>query len=415
MAADYVWFGCESCGEMSGRPLKSSHVTSPPPVLCIKLNYFDQSGCILSHAVHPDEEILVDHTKYILQSVVFHAGDDALGHYWAIVRHEVQLVQSWWLYNDTVRKSVDGPCSKGGVFCEGRLYMLFYARDETPSTSVAASSGSAGRPSPMATDSGDTGAAQEQRLTPRARESGDTCAGSEGKVVNSFKTVQSTVENPMQEILDSSLCVGSRSSADRASDGHVAASAVDLVYVDIASQLLGSEEMEVPSQNKRHCSELGFAGLSGTAQMSDIDADGARALTGQSSPLTFSGLAGTAQMSDIDTESTTATGTAQTALTVDLMSQFFSHEDSQSSEKPLEVHVDLISQLLECNEAGAAMSGRERSGPGAGEETASEDSSSSEDEASDDEDVFKVCAMSISALPSSYHSCFLSRWQMAVV
>jgi len=159
---DVAWEECVNCGAICAHALKGFKVTVPPEVLCLKLNHTDGQGNFVFHAVHPTEMITVGETKYGLRSVVFHSGGMDGGHYWAVVRHECQKQDAWWLYNDSVRERVSGPTSNAAT--RGRAYMLFYARgDASPCEAQASSSSVFGMGSGSA-DLGSTGAALKRQL-----------------------------------------------------------------------------------------------------------------------------------------------------------------------------------------------------------------------------------------------------------
>lgn len=134
--AHYCWDGCHHCRQSSGRPFKCVTIDVAPPVLCLKLNYFDAHYNILSHFVHPSEEISVHDTSYTVRSVVYHQGNQNAGHYWAIVQHCCENQNSWWLYDDCVRKRVDGPAWKSSNSLPGRVYMVFYAHASSAAQDV---------------------------------------------------------------------------------------------------------------------------------------------------------------------------------------------------------------------------------------------------------------------------------------
>ena len=140
VAEDFVWGGCSQCGARAERPLKFFKMTSKPLSLCLKLNYFDRKGNELTHHVALSELVVLDGTPYRLRSVVYHRGNQHFGHYWASVRHAVAGEESWWLYNDSIRKRMESPdCSDTHTVSEGRTYMLFYSQERGPVASSSTS------------------------------------------------------------------------------------------------------------------------------------------------------------------------------------------------------------------------------------------------------------------------------------
>ena len=139
-----VWEGCANYGMLSGVPFKFLKITITPQILCLKLNFFDQHYNLVSHDVQPLEEVDIDGVSFYLQSVIFHSGDRKAGHYWAIVRHIAFGENSWWLYDDSIRRRVNGPSWKASAMQVQRTYMLLYSRTmHSPSTSIASESATA--------------------------------------------------------------------------------------------------------------------------------------------------------------------------------------------------------------------------------------------------------------------------------
>ena len=124
--ASFSWEGCTNCGMSSGLPHKFLKITSTPQILCLKLTFFDQHYNLVSHDVQPLEEVDIDGVSFYLQSVICQSGHQKAGHYRTIVRHIAFGESSWWLYDDSIRKRVNGPSWKGSSMQVQRTYIVLF-------------------------------------------------------------------------------------------------------------------------------------------------------------------------------------------------------------------------------------------------------------------------------------------------
>ena len=118
---------------------------------------------------------------YCLRIVVLHSGTENIGHYWAVVRHFANGEDSWWLYNDSIRKRVSDPANGTSAAGSGRTYMLFYCRSGLPHMDciVSTSSSSTAENNIGASDHIQTGAGQAHADTPQKASEVSTSAGLE--------------------------------------------------------------------------------------------------------------------------------------------------------------------------------------------------------------------------------------------
>jgi hypothetical protein len=120
---DFRW-GCPnpSCarrGEARARdgalpPVRRLELVRAPQALLLQLKCFrsDDEGAVhvLGHAVLRNDTLHVRgnvQARYMLRRVVYHHGwSTQAGHCWARVRHVTAAGDTWWLYNDALRRQL---------------------------------------------------------------------------------------------------------------------------------------------------------------------------------------------------------------------------------------------------------------------------------------------------------------------
>ena len=128
-------WSCQHCGNSDPQTRKRNALTQSPPVLCLQLKRFTTSFVegsggtasqeYLTHRVHCEEYLLVNHVRYCLIARVYHSGPSMhVGHYFTVCRHELPAGR-WWYYNDTVRRLATAEDDLGD---DSLVYLCFYER-----------------------------------------------------------------------------------------------------------------------------------------------------------------------------------------------------------------------------------------------------------------------------------------------
>jgi ubiquitin C-terminal hydrolase len=131
MAEGTAW----ACGNAACRstdaPRKRHVLKTPPPVLCITLNRWrgHQVEHALLHHVHPNLEVTLNASSYVLRSIVVHLGSSPRGGHYVAVAHHATSTGNWWLYNDAIRREARPAELARTAHLQGNLmkaYVLFY-------------------------------------------------------------------------------------------------------------------------------------------------------------------------------------------------------------------------------------------------------------------------------------------------
>ena len=128
LGSDFNFQCSDICAYRSKRPQKQHAFSVMPPVLCLCLKRTGANGHIYDHKVTPSRQLRVQSVLYNLCSIVVHRGAENNGHYWAVCKHLVNKQNTWWVYNDGIRKQAkpsdfDNPEDRHGI---GRISVLFY-------------------------------------------------------------------------------------------------------------------------------------------------------------------------------------------------------------------------------------------------------------------------------------------------
>ena len=99
---------------------------------------------LLDHQVTAQDEVALGDARYRLRSQIFHVGGAKGGHYYCYCRYSGDD-QSWWYYNDTMRRRADDLSLE-----QGKLYLCVYDKVQAEHCSRPGSSGQENGPSTSA-------------------------------------------------------------------------------------------------------------------------------------------------------------------------------------------------------------------------------------------------------------------------